>query len=120
MATTHLLNAAMMPAADGTYTSIEVTAYEFAKLARHANKRQKLVSYIGYKQTAEILSELCGFEIVESRKETKIEDGDILLIARIRYRLARRPSADAKPKLDELEFRIVHFSEETSGVPAVS
>lgn len=107
--TVHLLNAAMMPAADGVYRSQSLTRDEFVSLAVEANNRGELVSYIGYKQTAEILSGLLGFEVIENRKETIIEDQDVLLIARIKYRLANRPAQDAKPSLDDLEFRFVDY-----------
>ena len=99
-----------MPAADGTYQSKSLTREEFATRAREANEKGVLISYIGYKQTAELLSNLCGFEVRENRKETLIEDGDKLLIARIKYRLANHPGQDAKPSIDDLEFREVHYS----------
>ena len=108
--TVHLLNSAMMPAANGIYQSQALTREEFATRAREANEKGVLISYIGYKQTAEILSDLCGFEVRENREETLIEDGDMLLIVRIKYRLANHPGRDAKPSIDDLEFREVHYS----------
>ena len=106
----HLLNSAMMPAADGVYLSKQLTAAEFASRASFAYDNGNLISYVGYKSTAQLLSELCGFEIRENRAETLIDDGDILLVARIKYRLGERPNPDAKPALDDLEFRVVYYS----------
>ena len=110
-ATVHLLNTAMMPAATGIYRSVQLTAEEFASRASFAHDNGNLISYIGYKSTAELLSEICGFEIRESRAETRIKSSDILLIARIKYRLGERPKQDAQPSLDDLEFRVVYYSE---------
>ena len=105
-----------MPAADGTYTSQKITVSEFANSAMKAYDEGNLVSSVGYKSTAELLSDLVGFEIRESRAETIVEDGDVLLIARVKYRLGNRMKmkADAKPTLDDLEFRIVHYSENSN------
>ena len=107
----HLLNTAMMPAASGIYRSFPLTAEEFASRASVAHDNGNFVSYVGYKTTAELLSNLCGFEIRENRAETRIKSGDILLIARIKYRLGERLKQDAQPSLEDLEFRIVYYSE---------
>ena len=109
--TVHLLNTAMMPAANGTYTSVGITGSDFATRAVEAYDAGTLVSYIGYASTAELLSDLVGFEIRENRAETRLEDGDMLLIARLKYRLGERLKADVKPTLDDLEFRVVYYSE---------
>ena len=109
--TVHLLNSAMMPAANGIYQSKALTREEFAACALEAYNKGVLISYVGYKNTAEMLSDLCGFEVRENRKETLIEDGDILLVARIKYRLANHPGRDAKPSIDDLEFRVVTYNE---------
>ena len=108
--TVHLLNSAMMPAADGMYRSYKMTQEAFIDHAREANAQGNLVSYIGYKSTAEMLSKLLGFTVRENREETIIDDGDTLLVARIKYRLGQHPKPDAQPSLDDLEFRIVYYS----------
>ena len=113
--TVHLLNSAMMPAANGIYQSKALTREEFAERALESYNKGVLISYVGYKQTAEILSDLCGFEVRENRKETLIEDGDMLLIARIKYRLANHLGRDAKPSIDDLEFRVVYYSADNNG-----
>ena len=107
--TVHLLNTAMMPAGNGTYRSQSVSEQVFAERAREAHKAGTLKTYIGYEGTAYVLSRLCGFEIRENRKETRIEDGDILLIARLKYRLGGRVKSDMKPRREDLEFRIVYY-----------
>ena len=112
--TVHLLNTAMMPAADGTYTSVGITVSEFTQRAITAYDTGTLVSYIGYKSTADLLSDLCGFEIRENRSKTSIADGDVLLIARVKHRLGQRMQADVKPTLDEMEFRVVYYSENSN------
>ena len=112
--TVHLLNAAVMPAANGTYTSVGISESEFATRAVKAYDTGNLVSYVGYESTARLLSDLCGFEIRESRAETLLEDGDVLLIARVKYRLGNKMNPNTKLTLDDLEFRVVYYSESSN------
>lgn len=109
--TVHLLNAAVMPAANGTYTSAGISVSEFAERAVKAYDAGNLISYVGYRSTAVMLSDLVGFEIQESRAETRLEDGDVLLIVRVKYRLGNKKNADMEPTLDDMEFRVVYYSE---------
>lgn len=106
----HLLNSAMMPAAEGRYQSNEVTAKQFAAEVNRANRDDQLVSYIGYPETAELLSELCNCEIPVSRDQTEIRDGDVLLVAKLKYRVNPTQKGTVKPGIKDFEFRVVHYS----------
>ena len=112
MSTVHLLNAAVMPASNGIYTSRPVQAFEFSNIAACAHKDGNLVSYVGYPETAEILSDLCKFPIPVNRAETVIEPGDLLLVAKLTYRPNATDKGKLKPKIDDFEFRVVEFEEQ--------
>ena len=107
---THLLNAAFMPASDGLYDSRSLDATEFATRVRQAHLSGELVSYIGYPETAELLSEFCKVQIPTNRSETTIKDNDVLLTAKLRYRV-NDPKAKGtiKPSIEDFEFRFVLF-----------
>jgi hypothetical protein len=102
---THLLNAAMMPQ-PGTYRMEAVEPTEFALLAKQARDAGNLQTYIGYGSTAEMLSELCGFPISTSRDQTVVKPGDVMLVARLRYRVANpaQKRGEWRPKKGDFEF----------------
>ena len=79
-----LINSAMMPNLSASYHCRPLTASEFAEALRS----EPFESYVGYPETARILSELAGIEIPLNRAQTVVEPGDKLLIARLKYRLA--------------------------------
>lgn len=99
--TTRLLNSAIMPA-PGTYRLEPVTREAFAARVRHAARAGTLVSYIGYEQTAAMISRLAGVSIAVTREATTVESGDELLICRLRYRVAD-VSTKGRP-VDENDF----------------
>lgn len=105
----HLLNTAMMPAANGIYQSKEISQSEFVQRVQHAHEKDKLKSYIGYESTAEMITAATGVFIRENRAETEIEAGDTLLICRLKYRLVNRPGRDVKPPIEAYEFRVVRY-----------
>ena len=80
----HLMNSAMMPQ-PGKYTCREVTADEFQEEFRAKNGEWK--SYIGYPQTAKILSDILRIGVPVSRKETKLVSGDTIFAIKLRYRI---------------------------------
>jgi len=110
--TVHLLNAAVMPAATGIYTSSTITKEAFANEVKAAMNTKCLVSYIGYPETAKLLTELCGVEIPINRTETILKDRDIILIAKLIYRV-KQPGQKGQvaPTLDDFEFRKVTYIE---------
>jgi len=111
--TYHLLNAAMMPQA-GNYKMSQLTPQQFAYHARKANGEHTLKSYIGYPSTAKILSELTGFDIPVNRDQTRLQNGDVLLIAKLKYRVqnaALKKTDAVDPTIDDFEFYFASFSE---------
>lgn len=107
----HLVNAAVMPAGDGQYTSRTIGEDVFALLAHEADTRGELNSAIGYPETAEILSDLCGFQIPLNRDEAIVTDGDTLLVAKLKRRLTDpNTKGDIQPKISDFEFRLVSYT----------
>jgi len=106
-----LLNAAVMPR-EGIYISRAITAREYAEAVRAANAAGALVSYIGYPETARLIEDLTGVPIQVSRDSTPVEDGDVLLVARLQYRVAH-PSLKGRmlTSLDDYEFFRVEYHE---------
>lgn len=100
-----LLNSAMMPSLDFDYLRApgRVTAQEFAQILRSA----PFESFIGYPETARILSDLSGVEIPISRAQTTVEPGDKLLFARLKYRLADpAQKGQTRHTVEDFEFAV--------------
>lgn len=85
--TVHLLNSALMPA-EGDYRLRRISAEAWAAEAGEAIRAGTARSSIGYPDTARVLSALCGVEVPVSWDLTVPEDSDVLLIARLPYRVA--------------------------------
>ncbi len=84
--TTHLLNSAMMPK-PGTYTMHAISSEEFFRLFIDAMMGDGLINCIGYAQNLEMIAEETGIRLKTSREQTHIEDGDAMLIMRLKYRV---------------------------------
>jgi hypothetical protein len=81
----------MMPM-EGRYSLYRVSVEQFV----HCLQTEPFESYIGYQSTADFLKRLSGIDIPVSRDQTSVEDGDKLLIVRLKYRLAN--PADKRDK----------------------
>ncbi len=82
-----LLNAAVMPR-PGCYDIRPLTPEQFAAELRRAYGRGDVESYIGYDAAARVIERVTGIRPRVSRATTPVEDGDVLLIARLRQRVA--------------------------------
>ncbi len=97
-----LVNSAMMPTLGRVYAPVEVTANQFIKLVQDGAKFGRLISYIGYPQTAAFLTKLTGVQIVENRAPATVAPGDLMLICKLDYRVS---SASTKGQpVDESQF----------------
>jgi hypothetical protein len=98
--TARLLNAAVMPR-PGRYDLQPLAPQQFAQRVRALRP----VSYIGYPAAAAMLESLCGLPVPVCRESTPVEDGDILLVARLRYRVGN-PAAKGHvvAGVDDYEF----------------
>lgn len=91
-----LMNSAMMPTAGLVYWPVSTTPDVFAETCRGFHWDGLLVSFIGYQQTADFLSHLCGIPVAVSRDPAIARSGDTLLICKLVYRVAD-PATKGKP-----------------------
>lgn len=79
-----LMNSAMMPN-DGIFLRETITSQEFKKIFLvHSHDWE---SFIGYNNTAAMLSHLLGIPIPLNRENTVIKEGDFVLAVQLRYRV---------------------------------
>lgn len=115
--TTHILNSAMMPLA-GTYNIRSITPERFFQEIeeQHEEAPDKLRSWIGYQQNADIIEHHTGISVRITRENTWLKHGDRLLIMRLRY---RTDSARKGQKVDKASFEYFEGNYiETNPVPA--
>lgn len=115
-----LMNSAMMPT-DGTYMKRTIDRETFKSLFRmERTAGVEFESYIGYPNLAALLSSLLEEKVEVSRKETVLEDGDKILVARLPYRIF----PDEKQKqiygnsIDDYEFSVIYFSKKREFFPS--
>ncbi len=99
-----LLNSAVMPT-EGVYTLKQISKSKFRAILQEAAATGAFRSYIGYPETARLIEQLTGIEIEVSREQAVLAIGDVMLIVKLRHRVA-----DASTKMtlqlsmDALEF----------------
>ena len=96
----HVMNAAMMPL-EGTYQMKRIDEKTFFNALIAACGDGVLSSSLGYQQNVDYIRKKTGLSFFTTRAETKIQDGDRLLIMKLRYRV------DGLPKgapVDENDF----------------
>ena len=83
-----LLNSSVMPE-EGVYMNKRITQDEYKKeLETALNDETEIISYIGYFNTLEFLNNMSeNFNFSCNRTETKLEDGDELLIIKLKFRI---------------------------------
>ena len=107
-----LMNSAMMPK-QGTYVNCVLNPEQFMELLKEAHTAGKLVSYIGYPETADMIEGMTGIRVGMNRTLTELNDGDIMLCVRLQYRVqdpARKRFE--KPALKDREFFVSKYSKE--------
>ena len=98
-----LMNSAMMPR-EGDYYNRRLTLEEFAKEVKNAHENGTLESFIGYESTAAIIKQISGVPITISRAQTTIEHDDVLLIAKLKYRVNPGEKGISQPGIEDFEF----------------
>ncbi len=81
----HLLNSLVMPSADFIYIPRQVSENEAFRLF-HAVGKWK--SYIGYTNAARVAASVLQTRIPISHDKTIVKKGDVLLVLRLKYRVA--------------------------------
>lgn len=82
-----LMNSAMMPF-PGIYNLKKIDRFEFISILQTAYKNNNFKSYIGYPANINFLQKITGIPIELNRGITDIENGDELLICKLKYRIA--------------------------------
>lgn len=106
-----LMNSAMMPQ-PGRYQIDQVEPEMFATLLREC----EFVSYIGYEQTAGFLSQLIGRQVTVNRCQTILNDGDILFICKLKYRLPDPSQKGSQINPENFEFFIATYERFGNGI----
>lgn len=109
-----LLNSTVMPEASGTYISKPISSQEFHDFIDIAYRKNLLRSFIGYDTTAKALEDLTHVPIPVNRDMTTANHGDMILVAKLKYRL-ENPGHKKKQQdveLNDFEFRRVLYYEE--------
>lgn len=97
----HLLNSPLMPK-PGTYELREVSAFDWAAEAREALDAGTARSSIGCLDMGRLLAKLVGRPVSVCRAPTELADGDVMLIARLSYRVPD-PATKGTPRATTLE-----------------
>ena len=108
-----LMSAAVMPQA-GEYEIDDITAEQFILAVQSAAKMEQLQSYIGYAETSELLAEVTGVAIETNRGEAVLQDGDLMIIARLNRRV--NPADKGMTySIDAFTFQICSYRELQEG-----
>ncbi|RKU22868.1 hypothetical protein C6503_03645 [Candidatus Poribacteria bacterium] len=88
-----LLNSAVMPT-EGVYTLKRISEATFRTVLQGAAAAKNFQSYIGYPETAHLIEEFTGIEVEVSREQATLAPGDIILIVKLRHRVANPTDKD--------------------------
>lgn len=99
-----LLNSAVMPN-EGVYTLKQISANTFKEVLREAAENDNFKSYIGYPETARLIEQITGVEIEVSREQATLTRSDIMLIVKLRQRVANPADKETlQLSIDDIEF----------------
>ena len=99
-----LLNAAVMPT-EGMYTLKRISEGTFKEALTEAAALDNFKSYIGYPETAQVIEHLTGIEIQVSREQATLTPGDVMLIVKLRHRVANPASPEPLQRaIEDFEF----------------
>ena len=90
---------------EGHYNLKRITPSEFRSILQDSVKAGNFRSYVGYLETDRLIEQMIGVVVEVSREQAKLEIGDVMLIAKLRYRVpepANKIMLD--PSMDDFEF----------------
>lgn len=103
-----LLNSAMMPS-EGHYSLREVDKRRFCEVLQDAHASGSLESYIGYQANIELIAKWTGIELPFNREVCALDEGDSLLIMKLRYRIGDPAMKGGQVDEDDFEFFFCNF-----------
>ena len=99
-----LFNSAVMPD-EGIYTLKGISADTLKKVIQKAGATDNFKSYIGYPETARLIEQITGIAVEVSREQATLAPGDIMLIVKLRQRVANPADKEAlQLSTDDFEF----------------
>lgn len=99
-----LLNSVVMPN-EGVYTLKQITETTFKKELQDAAASDNFKSYIGYPETARLIEQKTDVEVDVSRDQATLTPGDIMLIVKLRQRVANPADKETlQLSTDDFEF----------------
>ncbi|MEM2144440.1 MAG: DUF1874 domain-containing protein [Candidatus Jordarchaeaceae archaeon] len=81
-----LMNSSMMPH-EGIYVTKKITKDRFCEELKKAYTNGILDSYIGYPNNVKLIKEWTGINVPLSRDTTILEDGDVMIVMKLKGRL---------------------------------
>lgn len=101
-----LVNSAMMPQT-GSYNLVAISFEEFVERVR----AEDVESFIGYPDNIALLKAWTGIEFPLSREKTTLQDGDRMIIMRLKYRV-QNPADKGKfmPEENDFEFFLCDYN----------
>lgn len=106
----HLLNSAVITA-EGIYESHKISVAEFIDILKKSYEDNKLINYIGYDANIRLIAELADIRLKPNRNELiNPQSGDIMLIMKLKYRLAdvsKKSNPQFQDKLTEQDFEFM-------------
>jgi hypothetical protein len=114
----YLLNSAVMTQ-EGVYTYKKISKEEFISFVKFFAGMGKLVSYIGYEQNAKLIRDWAGVEVEVNRKQLEnLNDGDLMLVMKLKYRVENPATKGAEVSEDDFEFALVYYKQtDVSKIP---
>lgn len=106
MRTIHLMNSAMMPQ-PGQYQMRSISQEEFVAILQSADAGEGgvvLKSSIGYPQNIPLIKKWSGVGVQLNRSQTTLQDGDAMLVMKLKYRVADPTTKGSAVPQDEFEF----------------
>ena len=109
-----LMNSAMMPR-PGVYKCLEINKEDFVRQVQAARKQGTLRNYVGYDNTIDYVNKICSFKgkdkLAVSREETFLENEDVLLVIKLKYRIKdASDKGKMKPNEDDYVFYEVKYN----------
>ena len=99
-----LFNSAVMPD-EGIYTLTRISVDTFKKVIQKAAETDNFKSYIGYPETARLIEQITSIAIEVSREQATLTHGDIMLIVKLRQRVANPADKETlQLSIDDFEF----------------
>ena len=99
-----LLNSAVMPT-EGMYTLQRISEATFKEELQDAAATDNFKSYIGYPETAQLIEKITGIAVEVSREQATLVHGDIMLIVKLRHRVANPAEKETLQLLiEDVEF----------------